>query len=125
MESIEKLGIGVPSPVEFGLFKGFLLYSTGHYDRALAVTESAYDKLADSSEYSENEKNYLRCYGSATCHFIARKVSGTADLRERLQGKYQINYDNVDLARIANRFKLKYPLRDHPNWDKGSDKGSG
>ena len=104
---IEEIG---PLLAEFALLKGFLLYAVNRDDEAVRSLIEAQKLVEASQKYSDDDKEYLKCYASVWGGEAAKKLGG------KVLKPFFVDFGKVSLSKVKKHLKRKFPLRDHPNW---------
>ncbi len=99
-----------PLLAESALLKGFLLYALNRDDEAVRSLIEAQKLVEASQKYSDDDKEYLKCYASVWGGEAAKKLD------RKVLKPFAVDFERVPLSKVKKHLKRNFPLRDHPNW---------
>lgn len=95
--------IGVHPNIEYCLLRGFIEYITHQKELASKYLNMAIAKLNKAKRFNQNEKLYLTAYADS----ILKEYDKEHEYRTP---------SDIDLAKVAEHLKDKFPLIEHPFW---------
>ncbi len=97
---------GLFSEVEYCLLRGYVEYELGNSENSLVYLYRSIEGLPKERRCNDDEIRYFEAYA----HWLI-------NLQEEEQGKhFKIDFDIINLNKVAKPFLENYPLRIHPNW---------
>lgn len=95
--------MGVAPYTEYCLLRGFIEYMLSKNESSVYYLDLAIEKIISSNKFTNMEKGYLKLYANGL-------------LSEQSGKQYKPDYKVVELDKVPNHMKDKFPLIDHPEW---------
>ena len=97
-------------PTEELILKGFIKFQLKKYDQALEPFEKAWQQLQNDNKMLNSDRKYLMLYVSDLAIFCSKKS------RKKLEHIKSVAWSDVDMPRVSNRIKKRFPNKDHPDY---------
>ena len=98
--------VGLFSDVEHCLLRGYVEYELSNTESSLVYLNKAIERLPKERRCNDDELRYFKAY-----------AQWLINLQVIDHGKhYKIDFDSINLKKVAKTFLENYPLRIHPNW---------
>ena len=102
----------VPLESEMLIEKAFLFHATGEYEKSLETFDRAWLYVSCDRTLQEDDRSYLKAYiGMFGSHAAFMTQSGPENIKA-------IDMDAIRLENVSQPLKRKYPLIDHPHWER-------
>ena len=92
------------------IVNGLLLLRIGRLEEAVDALMAAYRTIEKSTQFSDDERVYLKCYVSVIGEQAARECGNVH------QEPFNIDYNLVSLENVTPAMKMEHPLKGHPDW---------
>ncbi len=99
-------------PIEYQMMKGRMKFSLRKNDECIECLCQAWRQIEENNKMSEDNKNYLKLYIYGFFEIYAdHKLMDLSDFT-------YISDKDVSLENVSRRWKGKFPVRDHYEWNK-------
>lgn len=102
----------VPLESEMLIEKAFLFHATGQYEQSLETFDRAWLYVSCDRSLPDDDRSYLKAYiGMFGSHAAFMTQSGPQNIKA-------VDMDAIRLENVSQPLKRKYPLVDHPHWER-------
>lgn len=102
--------------LEAALLKATVYSGLHDYEKAILLANRIVRLIDDKGPYTADKNAYVRTYASVIGLYCDSRIRESPS--EPTETRFREDYDKIVLSRVPKHWKLKYPLPDHPDWNK-------